>query len=398
MSFLNNLLNKKSNNTKENKLQQGVDTVQSIIEESESQKEASNKAIVAAIEEIQAHPEMPVGEFMKRLQLHTDLSDADLVKIIKQLPDIKSEEATIAAVKSTDLPSQAITEIIEEAPISPVVAQKIVNEIPDEDIQKEQQAKIEKILEEEQKQKALEEETKILEQLSLIYDDCDTLGTPKLVGEIENLSIPNKTEKINQKLTDIIAKTTAIDCMKFGDPRIPTLTRIMPAIDMFEADLPFLVQTEYKKLKKNYDRSGKEYYEFDESKEKLIREKLLENIAKQSAQTFDKIGDFNLPQTEHFQSLNDDDLKTFINTVKVYSKSVEGRDINRLSQQLKGKNKPNIQKELAFTLESIVKKIRKLPSDKQLVTAKSILAALNDREKFFQQHENNHDENNTPEK
>ena len=393
MNFLGNLLNKKSNNAKENKLQQGVDTVQSIINESESKKEASKKAVIAAIEEIQAHPEMPVGEFMKRLQLHTDLSDADLVKIIKQLPDIKSEEATIAAVKSTDLPSQAITEIIEEAPISPVAAQKIVNEIPDEDIQKEQQSRLEKILEEEQKQKALEEETKILEQLSLIYDNCDTLGTPRLVGEIESLSISNKTEKINQKLTDIVAKTTAIDCMKFGDPRIPTLTRIMPSIDMFEADLPLLVQTEYKKLKKNYDKSGKEYYEYDESKEKLIRTKLLEDMAKQSAHTFDKIGDFNLPQTEHFQSLNDDDLKTFINTVRVYSTSVEKRDMNRLLHQLRGETKNNPKKELDFTIECIVKKIRKLPSDKQLITAKSILTVLNDREKNFQQYENSHEGN-----
>ena len=165
MSLIDRILNKEAKK-KEIKLQQGVNTVQTVIEESDSQKVDSEKAVTAAIEEIQAHPEMPVGEFMKRLQKNTDLTDADLVRIIKQLPDVKSEEATIYAVQATDLSSPKIAEIIEDAPISPNVAQKIVEQIPDEDIQKEQQAKIDKELEEQRIQKALAEEKRIIDTLS----------------------------------------------------------------------------------------------------------------------------------------------------------------------------------------------------------------------------------------
>ena len=234
MSFINKIFDKP--NKKEKKLQQGVDTIQSIIEENDS----SHKAVTAAIEEIQSHPEMPVGEFMRRLQQHTDLSDADLVKIIKQLPDIRSEEATVAAVKSTDLSAPKIAEIITDAPISPNAAQKLVNEIPDEEIQKEQQAKIDQQIEEEKKQKAIETEISIFNKLCYFYDWCESFETPHLVEEIESLPINDyRTDKINKKLLDIISKRTALDCMKFGTPRLPTLTRLISPAELLDLDLPF---------------------------------------------------------------------------------------------------------------------------------------------------------------
>ena len=170
MSLIDKIFKKEKQ--KELKLQHGVNTVQTIIEESETQKEARHKAVSAAIEEIQAHPEMPVGEFLRRLQQNTDLSDADLVKIIKQLPEVKSEEATLAAVKATDLSSPKIAEIIQDTPISPKVAQKIVEQIPDEDIQREEQAKIDQELEKRKKQEQIRKENEILEKLSLLYEDC----------------------------------------------------------------------------------------------------------------------------------------------------------------------------------------------------------------------------------
>ena len=48
MSLIDRILNKEEKK-KEIKLQQGVNTVQTVIEESDSQKEASEKAVTAAI-------------------------------------------------------------------------------------------------------------------------------------------------------------------------------------------------------------------------------------------------------------------------------------------------------------------------------------------------------------
>lgn len=70
MSILNKLL-KNTNTSAENKLQERVDNVQSAFEESESEKEASIRAVNAAIEEIKNNPQMPIGEFLSKLQKNT---------------------------------------------------------------------------------------------------------------------------------------------------------------------------------------------------------------------------------------------------------------------------------------------------------------------------------------
>ena len=144
-------LNKDNSDSEQDKLKKGVVAVQNAYDESETKKEANENAMNTVIETIQAHPEMPVGEFLKMIQQNTDLSDSSLVEIIKQIPDVKSEEATVEAVKKVDLASEAITEIIQDAPVTPATAQKIAEQIPNEEIQKEQQEKIERWAEEEQR-------------------------------------------------------------------------------------------------------------------------------------------------------------------------------------------------------------------------------------------------------
>ena len=74
MSILDKLL-KNTNTTEDNKLKETVENVQSVFEESESEKEASVRAVNAAIEEIKNNPQMPIGEFLSKLQKNTDLKD-----------------------------------------------------------------------------------------------------------------------------------------------------------------------------------------------------------------------------------------------------------------------------------------------------------------------------------
>lgn len=208
MKILKNFL--KNNDSKPTPLQKTVETVQSVIEETDSEKEiARKKAIDVALKEIQENKDMPAGKFMQMLQEKTSLTDEDLVTIITQLPDVKSEKATIAAVQSTSLSPENITSIVKEADISLDTAEKIVNEIDNEAIQKEQQAII-----------AAEREQQILSKLSEIHKKCDSIEDPKLVEFIEKLDIKDYTTDINKKLMAIISKRTALDCMKFGGPRL----------------------------------------------------------------------------------------------------------------------------------------------------------------------------------
>ena len=405
MKILKNFL--KNNDSKPTPLQKTVETVQSVIEETDSEKEiARKKAIDVALKEIQENKDMPAGKFMQMLQEKTSLTDEDLVTIITQLPDVKSEKATIAAVQSTSLSPENITSIVKEADISLDTAEKIVNEIDNEAIQKEQQAII-----------AAEREQQILSKLSEIHKKCDSIEDPKLVEFIEKLDIKDYTTDINKKLMAIISKRTALDCMKFGGPRLPTLTRILPAEDMFEADLPFLAFSDYKALKVKFDDDDKKYTEFTDSTKKLIRAKILEEIAKKTAETYDSTGNFFLPQTEKFKKLSNDDIHLFEKTVKTYSKDFDKSAGRRLRRQLSGEaatelhdlnrmlekmnpaardlalqkivallqndlltNKSSkMNDELSNTLEEIELAICKLPAKSQLPAAQTILDTLNQR-------------------
>ena len=359
MKILKNFL--KNNDSKPTPLQKTVETVQSVIEETDSEKEiARKKAIDVALKEIQENKDMPAGKFMQMLQEKTSLTDEDLVTIITQLPDVKSEKATIAAVQSTSLSPENITSIVKEADISLDTAEKIVNEIDNEAIQKEQQAII-----------AAEREQQILSKLSEIHKKCDSIEDPKLVEFIEKLDIKDYTTDINKKLMAIISKRTALDCMKFGGPRLPTLTRILPAEDMFEADLPFLAFSDYKALKVKFDDDDKKYTEFTDSTKKLIRAKILEEIAKKTAETYDSTGNFFLPQTEKFKKLSNDDIHLFEKTVKTYSKDFDKSAGRRLRRQLSG--------EAATELHDLNRMLEKMnPAARDLALQKIVALLQND--------------------
>ena len=157
--------------------------------------------------------------------------------------------------------------------------------------------------------------------------------------------------------------------------------------------------------------------------------KLLDDIAKKSAETFDKIGDFNLPQIEQLHELTQEELDTFANTVKTYSTSIDDIDEQRLVRQLNGdsfsdlqdlnkmlekmtprardlaiKNiitslkqntsgtKTELQKNVDEELLDITLKLRSLPVNKQLATAKAINTALDQQQeaiKMWRNHKKN---------
>lgn len=408
------------------KLMKNVDAVQNAYDESETKKEANEKAKNIVIDIIQKHQDMPVGEFLRLIQENTDLSDNSLIEIIKQMPDIKSEKATVEAVKKVDLASEAITEIIQDAPVSPITAQKLAEQIPDEDIQREQQAEIEKWIEEEERIQSIEEEKELVSRLDDIYDICAEINDNELVKMISELNIETKTDKISRKLEMIIAKKIAVDCMTFGGPKIPTMVQVMPTIEMLDADLPNLAEKEYYKNKSLFDDDNKKYYAYNNNMKKLVKAKLIENIAKDVAKNFDDIGDISVPQSEALKSLNKEELDVFISTVKKYCREEEIKDddIEIIKRQLKGdtveeltnltrmlekmkprerekmvrnfmqilkinEGKTQEQKEVDNVILEIGENIRKLPVEKQLNTGKAIVNVLEQQQKKINEERKN---------
>lgn len=399
MSLIDKILNRK----KDIKLQKGVNAIQNIYDESDSKKEATQNAVNKVIEEIQLHPDMPVGSFLKMLQERTDLTDSDLVRIVKQMPDVKSEEATIEAVEKLDLSSEAIREILQDAPVSPITAQQIAKQIPDETIQKKQQAEIEQLLEKQEQEKILAGERKTITELNKLYNSCENINDSVLVEQLADLNLENASPQINEHLKHIIAKKIALNYMQFGGPKLPTMMRIMPAVDMLEQNLPGLIETEYQKAKTDYDEKGKQYHTYGKQEKQMVKQKILENIAKKVAQDFKEIGDINVPQIEQLRNLSPEELKVFIHTVQTFcsdeqlteydidsiQKQLKGetteelQDLNRMLEKMKSKDRETVIRDFINSLKA---RENKTPIQKEIDTARSeadkLLSKLPDKEKL----------------
>ena len=358
----------KNTDTQSSKIQQRVENIQSVLEQADVERKIARKeAIELALKLIEEHPNMPIENFIPTLQQDSSLTDNDIATIIKHL---ESEQAILAAVKSTPLPSKALASIAIEADISTETAEKIVKEIEDEDIQKEQQKRL-----------ALEREREVLNQLSHLYDTCDNIETPSLVELIEKIDIRENTKKIKKEIMSIVAKRTALDCMKFGSPRIPTLTNVVSSLDMFEYDLPYMAFKEYKNLKVKFDNNNKTYTQFTTATKKLIHDRILEDIAKTLAQNYDDVGDFVVPQTEKFKHLSKEDMDKITNTVKTYSQHLDAISSKKLTKNLLNDNSDTL---LENAIKSIELAIRELPESEQLKTAQAIQKTLEQRKEAIQ--------------
>ena len=285
----------------------------------------------------------------------------------------------------------------------------------DEDIQKEQQAELEKRLKDDERKKDLAKEKEVLDQLTEIYKKCEEINDNELVDKVNE--IEKRTEKIDEKLKHIIAKRIAVLCMEVGSGKLPTLMQIMPATDMLEANLPVLVEKEYQKLTIDYDEQGKEYRPYGKEQKEELKKKLLENIARKVAENFEEIGDISVPQIEPLRELKEEEINVFINAVKIYchKEKIGENDIDRIKRQLKGdeveewenlkrilekmkpkdreiavrdfmkllkakEKKTEAQKELDEVIADIYIHIKKLPNDKRLSTAKMILNVLEEQQ------------------
>lgn len=339
VDFIMEILNRRV----ENKMQERVEAVKGVYDESETEKEAIKRATDRVIKEIEANPDMPVIEFLKMIQEEEKLPTDILVEATKQIPDVKSETVTVKAVEELDFASKEIKEIIEEADISLNTAQKMAAQIPDETIKREQQEELEK-----------KQEQKTLQQLQKIYDTCEKMNDNQLVQEIRKVKIDTKTNKIEEAIKHIIAKKTALDCMRFGGPKIPTMAQVISPVEMLEMNFPFLVEKEYKSIKKAYDEQGKEYHEYGVAEKRMVKKKILENIAKTVAKNFEEIGDISVPQSEQMGSLNKEEIEIFTDAVKKFCKREQLSDIEieRIHRQIKG--------DTSNELEDVIRMLEKM--------------------------------------
>ncbi len=327
----------------------GIEAVKQVYDDSDTEKDAIKKATDRVLREIEEHPDMPVVDFLKMIQEEQELPTDIVVETTKQIPDIKSEKIAAEAVEELDLNAPQITEIIQEADVSLKTAQKMISQIPDK-----------KVKEEQQKELNRRQEQEALEQLQGIYDSCGDMNDIQLVEEISQVKISERTDKIEEKIRQIVAKKMAFDCMQFGGPKIPTMSQIVPLSDMLEADIPSLIEKEYKGLREDFDQKGTQYYKYGDQEKMLVKMKILDNIAKTVARNFEEVGDISVPQSEQMKNLSDNEIDIFIEQVRKFCKveKLSDADLERIRKQVRG--------EASVELDDIVRMLQKMrPSDRE---------------------------------
>lgn len=390
-------------------MEQKVETVQAVINETnESDEIAHQKAIQVALEQIRNDPDMNTGKFAKMLLENSSFTSSDIQTLVIEIVKKDKEKSALKIVQETPLSTSQIQKIVEKAPVSLDTAEEMIKEIPDEKIQQKEQEKIN-----------LEREQKTLEQLSKLYTSCDDIESNKILSLINALDIQDVTPNIQKKLIRIVAKRAALDCMKYGVCRYEPLSNIVSSEELFEEDLPSLVNIEYKRLKVGFDDNEKTYYEFTPERKQIIHEKILEDLAKKSAKTFNSFSNFGIPKTDKFKNLSEADIKFFVEKVKVYSPGISKAALKRLSRQLNGetvaelhdlnrilekmnskdrdivvqniisgiidesllKGVPSSASDLDKILFSINAQIKSLPKEEQMPIAQTIKDTLNERQK-----------------
>lgn len=167
-------------------------------------------------------------------------------------------------------------------------------------------------------------------------------------------------------------------------------------------------------------KNGKEYYKYGEEQKKMVKQKVLENIAKEVAKNYEEIGDISIPQIESLKNLNEEEIRIFINTIRHPGHEIEigKEDIEILKKQLKGntvgewknlkrmldkmkikdreiaikkimkvlsdnRNKTEKEKALDLEIDKIADCIRKIPDDeKREKTTKAIIEVLEQQNKL----------------
>ena len=349
------------------KMQKKVEGVKDVYDEEEDEKESIQRATDRVIKVIEAHPDMPVIEFLKMIQEEEKLPGDIVVEATKKIKDEQAAEA----VKELDFASKEITSIIEEADISLNTAQKMVEQIPDEKIKKEQQRKLEK-----------RKEQEILEQLQKIYDNCEEMNDNQLIQEIEDIEIAQKSSKTEEKIKHIIAKKIALDYMQFGGPKISTMARVISLEEMLEMNFPFLVEKEYQSISKEYDEKRKRYHEYDTKGKELLKKKILEHIARMVAENFEEIGDIRVPQSEQMRNVTKEELEIFIEAVKNSCKKEELSEVEveRIKKQVRG--------DTSTEIDDVIRMLDKMkPADRERFVARFKEEMQENEEKTEQERE-----------
>lgn len=316
---------------KENKMQQRLKSVTEIYHESETEKEAIQKATTRVIEEINKHPNMSIIEFLKMIQKEEKLSMDIIVEVTKQLSGAKPEK-TVAIVRQLDLPEVKLQEIIREMD-SMEVAKKIVDQIPSADLQKAERRRLEKIEAERRKEEKQKNEIELGNILSKRYETCDEIPSSDLIQELKAIKEQTQSPKVFEWIQKVLAKKAAIEWIQTGTARIQSMVEVIPPEEMLKGSFAQLVESKFEIIKETQKCGVGKNYQF---KKEDLQNLILREIAKKVAETYNKVGIIDVPQCETMQQLSEEQSEIFIKETQIYVQEKEKFDVEKIRRKMKG--------------------------------------------------------------
>lgn len=336
---------------KENKIQKRVEVVKDIYNESETEKEAIQKATDKIIKEIETHPDMPVTDFLTMVQEELSSSSV-IVETTKKIPDVKTEGTVVEIAQKVGLPSKGIQEIIQDTDMSMGNQRKMVATISDEQIQKEERQRLDKIERQRREAEKKKKENSLKAKLKTIYSTCDEIPGADLIKELKTIKEQNTFPSVSNAIIRVLARKAAIEWRQNGSTRIPSMTEIMTAEEMMEKDFPALVGNEFERIRRVKKYRGTHDYEYQEGDMQTL---ILGEIAKKVVVTYHKVGIIDIPQSERMNGLTSEQEEDFISQIQTFGEDII--DVEKIKKQIRG-----IQDD---ELEDLKRLVEKIPEDER---------------------------------
>lgn len=226
-----------------------------------------------------------------------------------------------------------------------------VDKVPDEEI-KEEKRKWEKITQERRKERKHTEEIELKKRLKEMYLTCGDIVGSNLIMELKTIQEKSESHEIHEIIKQVLARKAAIEWRKSGTTRIRSMTEIVPPEEMLEKDFPGLVRSEFDDIKQIEEYQGPKDYQY---KEEDLQKIILAEVAKKVAETYNKVGIIDIPQSKRMKELPLEQEELFIEEIQKYVK--EAISVEELRNQIKGiKNNE---------LEDLIKLVEQIPEEER---------------------------------
>lgn len=326
-------------NGEENPIDNTVEDIMKIIEENPEPETVAKNILIATLEEEQL-PNRVSEKLSTKISETTEIPDSVISSAIEEMKE--------------DIPDEVINTIIKEGDIKVSERHKLIRNIEDIDILKEN----------------------IENELEILYRICKDKQDREIADRINELKNIFARKNIDANIEGLIERVVAKKMAEnyYNDitkgTKIYELSQCIPVEKMFEKNLPAKVKEEFKKIEEKEGQKEGRY------KEDELKGLILDKIAQNVAAKYKKSGIFVIPQSGNMKALSDDEINKFIKVIETsIQKPLTNNAIANIQEQIKGNvNKNKIKEHI------LINKIKNLSEDEKDEYIEFFIDILNEKE------------------